>query len=86
MNVRARCLTCGDTFALPQLLEEGAGGRCPRCGVVLAPSYTPVLDLAVRDLLAAADTLDGALRQVRGVAPGLEVDVRRLGMVLEAGR
>lgn len=86
MNVTARCADCGDTFSLVELLAPGAGGRCPRCGVLLAPGYTAVLDRTVRELLAAADALDGALRSVRDVAPRLDVDVRRLGISLEAGR
>jgi DNA-directed RNA polymerase subunit RPC12/RpoP len=87
MNVSARCGFCGETFRLVELISAGAQpGRCPRCGASFAPSYVPVLDTAVRELLAAADALEGALWQVREVAPQLDVDARRLGLALESGR
>ena len=86
MNVSARCGWCGASFAIAEVLAAGGGGKCPRCAAVFAPSYTPVLDAALRDLVNAADALAGALWQVREVAPRLDIDVRRLGMDLEVGR
>ena len=87
MNVTARCDFCGETFRLVELVAaEGRPGCCPRCGALFAPSYTPVLDNAVRELLTAADALEGALWQIREIAPKLDVDARRLGIALESGR
>jgi hypothetical protein len=86
MNIVARCGWCGSSFTVAELIAPGADGRCPRCGVELAPSYAPLLDAALRELAAAADALAGALWQVREVAPRLDIDVRQLGSDLEIGR
>lgn len=86
MNIAARCEVCGETFRLAELVDSATDGRCPRCGVIFAPSYTPVLDAAVHDLLAAAEALHRALWQVREVAPRLEIDVRGVAQTLETGR
>ncbi len=82
----ARCGWCGESFAIAELLAAGSPGTCPRCAAAFAPSYTPVLDAALRDLVSAADALADALWQVREVAPRLDIDVRRLGTDLEVGR
>lgn len=86
MNILARCGWCGSSFAIAELLAPGADARCPRCGTELAPSYAALLDTALRELVSAADTLAGALWQIREVAPRLDIDVRRLGDDLEIGR
>ncbi len=86
MDVSARCGWCGELFAIAELLGPGDEGRCPRCGAEFAPSYAPVLDLALHELVAAAEALAGALWQVSQVAPRLDIDIRQLGTDLEVGR
>jgi len=82
-QVPAWCGTCGESFRLAELTEQGAAGRCPRCGYALAPSYVAVLDTAVRQLLAAAADLAEGGRVLRETAPRLHVDTRALCAALE---
>ena len=83
MNITAWCGHCGDSFRLLQVVEEGAGGSCPRCGFVFAPGYRTVVVSAIRRLSAAADALEEARMQLHEVAPGLHVDGRRLATDLD---
>ena len=74
MNPEAWCGHCGETFRLSQVIEEGEGGRCPRCGIVFSHDYNAVVTTAVREFLAAAELMDAALRQLTDMAPLLHVD------------
>lgn len=78
MNVSAWCGRCGEAFRLLEVLEGGTAGACPRCGRQFASGYAAVLAGAVRQLVAAAESLDGAARQLGDVAPALHVDARKL--------
>lgn len=83
MRLMAWCGACGGSFALSEVVD-GAVGRCPRCGDPLAPEYTAVLGVTVHQLLTAADALDGAIRQLKAVAPSLHLDLQRLCADLDA--
>lgn len=83
MHVLAWCGICGGSFALSQV--QGGNGRCPRCGEPLAPEYTTVFGDTVRQLLTAANALQGAIRQLHAVAPPLHVDSRSICADLDIG-
>ena len=83
MNLPARCGRCGAVFALGEVVEAGTAGRCPSCGELFAPDYTPVLAGAVRQLLTATDALEGAVRQLRALAPALQVDISQIPVELD---
>jgi hypothetical protein len=77
--VSAWCGTCGAAFPLAEAVVAGTAGRCPRCATPFAAEgYTAVMTSAVRQILVAVDTLDGALRQLRDLAPALHVDERSI--------
>jgi hypothetical protein len=78
MDVGAWCGHCGESFRLPELVENGYTGRCPRCGRDLSPGYGPVASAAVHYVIRAAAALEGAAARLRDVAPRLHVDARKL--------
>lgn len=78
MDVAGWCGTCGEPFRLVEVVEDGNGGRCPRCGQVFAPGYGVVLADGVRQLVTAAKALAGAAQTLSEIAPGLHVDRTRL--------
>lgn len=84
MSLPARCGRCGGDFVLDEVVEAGTAGRCPRCGLLFAPDYTPVLAGAVRQLLTALDAMEGAVRQLRALAPALQVDVSQIPAELDS--
>jgi hypothetical protein len=84
MNLPARCGRCGGAFVLGEVVEAGTAGRCPRCGELFAPGYSPVLASAVRQLLSATDAMEGAVRQLRALAPALQVDVSQIPAELDS--
>jgi hypothetical protein len=70
---------CGGAFPLSDAVAAGTAGRCPRCGnPFAAEGYTAVMTSAVRELLAAANAIEDALRQLRDVAPSLHIDERSI--------
>jgi hypothetical protein len=83
VNVTAWCGRCGESFPLLEVVDSGTPGRCPRCGVALAPEYGAVFVSAVRQLLAAAAVLEQSGGQLADVAPLLHVDRRALAEELE---
>lgn len=78
MNVQAWCGHCGESFRLVEVIEDGAGATCPRCGFLFDPGYSTLLASAVRQFVAAADELQDAARLLREVAPLLHVDRKAL--------
>lgn len=78
MDVGAWCGHCGESFRLAELVEDGFTGRCPRCGLDLAPGYGPVASSAVHEVLAAATALENAATRLHDVAPRLHLDARKL--------
>ena len=74
MNTEAWCGHCGESFRLAQVVEEGAGGRCPRCGIVFSHEYNAVVTSAAADAIAAHQRLEHALQRIAEIAPLLHVD------------
>ncbi len=74
MNIQGWCGNCGDSFRLAQIVEEGEGGRCPRCGVVYSHEYNAVVTTAISQFLQASEIVDAALRQLSDIAPQVHVD------------
>jgi hypothetical protein len=78
VDVGAWCGHCGESFRLPELVEDGYTGRCPRCGRALSPDYGPVASAAVHDVIRSAAALENAAARRRDVAPRLHLDARKL--------
>jgi hypothetical protein len=74
LNTEAWCGHCGESFRLAQVVEEGVGGRCPRCGIVYSHEYNAVLTTAVSQAIAGHQQLSAALQQITDMAPLLHVD------------
>ena len=74
MNTEAWCGHCGESFRLAQVVEEGNGGRCPRCGIVFSHEYNAVVTQAASDAIAAHQKLEDALQRIAEIAPLLHVD------------
>ena len=74
MNTEAWCGNCGESFRLAQVIQEGTGGRCPRCGIVFSHEYNAVVVNAAAQVIAAHVALENGLQQVADVAPLLHVD------------
>jgi hypothetical protein len=63
----ATCLNCKRTLLLDQVIEGPVlDGKCPWCGVVLAPEYTHLLIESVRQAERAGADLVSALKALRG--------------------
>ncbi|HEV2889334.1 MAG TPA: hypothetical protein VGX28_03080 [Frankiaceae bacterium] len=74
MNTEAWCGHCGESFRLAQVVEEGVGGRCPRCGIVFSHEYNAVVTSAVSAAIEAHQQLQDALQRIGEMAPLLHVD------------
>lgn len=74
MNTEAWCGNCGESFRLAQVIEEGTGGRCPRCGIVFSHEYNAVVTHAAAQVIAAHTALEHGLQQIADIAPLLHVD------------
>lgn len=74
MNTEAWCGHCGESFRLAQVVEEGAGGRCPRCGVVFSHEYNAVVTSAASAAIEAHQRLLESLQRIAEIAPLLHVD------------
>jgi uncharacterized paraquat-inducible protein A len=74
VNTEAWCGHCGESFRLAQVVEEGQGGRCPRCGIVYSHEYNAVVTTAASQAIAAHAQLEHALQQIADIAPLLHVD------------
>jgi hypothetical protein len=74
VNIQGWCGNCGESFRLAQIVEEGEGGRCPRCAFVYSHEYNAVVTTAVMQFLQASEIVDAALRQLADIAPQLHVD------------
>lgn len=71
-SIEAHCRQCGATFTLRDLLLEQSG-RCPACGILLAPDWTPVLlEAASRAEMAQARLVEG-LRRLVGLPGFVEI-------------
>ncbi len=65
MRIMAVCSNCQRDLLLSQLVEGSQiTGRCPWCGTLLAPHYTPLLADAVRRAERAGAELVRALVQL----------------------
>lgn len=65
MRIMAVCNNCQRELLLSQLVEgPQISGRCPWCGALLAPHYTPLLVDAVRRAERAGAELVRALAQL----------------------
>lgn len=84
MNTEAWCGHCGESFRLAQVVEEGVGGRCPRCGIVFSHEYNAVVTSAAADAIAAHQRLEAALQRIAEIAPLLHVDREALYKSLDA--
>lgn len=74
MNVDGWCGHCGETFRLAQIVDEGSGGRCPRCGIVYNHEYNALVTSTVAEFVASADVLYEAAGRLADIAPLLHVD------------
>lgn len=74
MNTEAWCGHCGESFRLAQVVEEGAGGRCPRCGIVFSHEYNAMVTSAASQAILAHQQLEDALQRISEMAPLLHVD------------
>ena len=74
MNTEAWCGHCGESFRLAQVVAEGTGGRCPRCGIVFSHEYNAVVTTAASQVIEAQQRLEHNLRQIADMAPLLHVD------------
>ena len=74
MNTEAWCGHCGESFRLAQVVEEGNGGRCPRCGIVFSHEYNAVVTTSALQVLDAHQRLEDALQRIQEIAPLLHVD------------
>ena len=74
MNTEAWCGHCGESFRLAQVVEEGNGGRCPRCGIVFSHEYNAVVTSASSQVMAAQAQLEQSLQRLAEIAPLLHVN------------
>ncbi|HVF03581.1 MAG TPA: hypothetical protein VNA20_01955 [Frankiaceae bacterium] len=74
MNTEAWCGHCGEAFRLAQVVEEGTGGRCPRCGIVFSHEYNAVVTTSAQQAIAAHAQLEAALQRIAEISPLLHVD------------
>jgi uncharacterized Zn finger protein len=84
VNTEAWCGHCGESFRLAQVVEEGVGGRCPRCGIVFSHEYNAVVTSAASAAIEAHQRLDAALQRIAEIAPLLHVDREALYKSLDA--
>jgi transposase-like protein len=83
LNVDGWCGHCGESFRLAQVVEAGAGGRCPRCGVVYNHDYNAVVTSSVSAFIRAAEAMHDAAQQMTETAPLLHVDREALYKALD---
>ncbi len=74
MNTEAWCGHCGESFRLAQVVAEGNGGRCPRCGIVFSHEYNAVVTSSAAAAIKAHAELEDALQRIADIAPLLHVD------------
>jgi hypothetical protein len=74
VTVDGWCGHCGEGFRLAQVVTEGAGGRCPRCGIVFSHEYNAVVTATVAEAIRAADALFAASQKLAETAPLLHID------------
>jgi hypothetical protein len=84
LNTEAWCGNCGESFRLAQVVEEGVGGRCPRCGIAFSHEYTAVVTSAASAAIAAHAQLEHALQRLADIAPLLHIDREALIKSLDA--
>jgi uncharacterized Zn finger protein len=84
LNTEAWCGHCGETFRLAQVVEEGNGGRCPRCGYVYSHEYNAVVTASAAEVIAAHGELETALQRITDIAPLLHIDREALHKSLDA--
>ena len=84
MNTEAWCGHCGEAFRLAQVVEEGNGGRCPRCGIVFSHEYNAVVTTSAQQAMVAHQQLEDALQRITEIAPLLHVDREALYKSLDA--
>jgi hypothetical protein len=84
LNTEAWCGHCGETFRLAQVVEEGNGGRCPRCGYVYSHEYNAVVTASAAEVIDAHRGLEHALQRITDIAPLLHIDREALHKSLDA--
>lgn len=84
MNTEAWCGHCGESFRLAQVVEEGNGGRCPRCGIVFSHEYNAVVTSEAQRAINAHAQLEHSLQRLAEIAPLLHVDREALYKSLDA--
>jgi len=84
VNLDGWCGHCGESFNLAQVVAEGDGGRCPRCGIAFNHDYNAVVTASLRQLLAAYAQLHDAAQRLADTAPLLHVDRAALYKSLDA--
>ncbi len=83
MNVEAWCGKCGEGYRLAQIIEEGTGGRCPRCGIVYNHEYNALVTSTASQAIAAAAALEDAAQKLADIAPLLHIDREALYKALD---
>jgi hypothetical protein len=83
VNLDAWCGHCGETFRLAQIVEEGVGGRCPRCGFVYSHEYNAVVTTSCSQVIAAAEALNDAAQRLADISPQLHIDRDQLYATLD---
>ena len=81
MILDAWCGHCGEGFRLAQVVEEGRGGRCPRCDFVYSHEYNAVVGTTCAQIITASVALDDALSRLVDI-DYLEADAS--GAVIDA--
>lgn len=84
MNTEAWCGHCGESFRLAQVVEEGNGGRCPRCGYVFSHEYNAVVTTEAQRVMNAHAQLEHSLQRLVEIAPQLHVDREAMYKGLDA--
>ena len=84
MKLDGWCGSCGESFGLAQVVTEGNGGRCPRCGIAFNHEYNAVVTSSVSALVRAYAELHDAAQRLADTAPLLHVDRAALYKSLDA--
>ena len=84
MKLDGWCGHCGESFNLAQVVSEGTGGRCPRCGIAFNHEYNAVVTSSIAALVRAYAELHDAAQRLADTAPLLHVDRASMYKSLDA--